>query len=190
MRILLALCLSGCSVFKPVTDESRYYVLTDLPGKAPRALGAPLVGLERIELPEYLNRPELVARLGNNQLKIYENERWGEPIKDGIGRTLRRDLAVMLGAERIDEPPWSTDGPPALVVEVELRRFERTGEHAVELEATWLLRDGKSGKTLVTHTSTLRQRIEGSGTSVTVQALSQLLASLSSEIAETVRARR
>src|SRR5688572_23267867 len=101
--VLLVLVLSGCSVLKPVTDETRYYVLNDLPAKTPQLLGAPSIGLEPVQLPEYLNRSELVARLGSNELKIYDSDRWGEPIKEGIERTLRRDLAVLLGAERVDE---------------------------------------------------------------------------------------
>jgi uncharacterized protein len=186
---LLVLLLSGCSVLKPVTDNTRYYVLNDLPAKTPQMLGAPSIGLEPVQLPEYLNRSELVARLGSNELKIYDSHRWGEPIKEGIERTLRRDLAVLLGAERVDEPPWA-EGPPSMVIEIELRRFERVGDDQVELDATWVLRDGKSGKTLVARSTHATEKVDGKGAQATVDALSRALASLSKEIANTVRGRR
>ncbi len=121
---LAALFATGCSFLKARSDPTRYFVLTASAPEKPAPPPAIAVGLERVELPEYLVRAELVTRSGSNQLQIAEYEVWGEPIKDGFARTLRRDLEKELGGN-VAAAPFEPSAKPDVTVAIEVQHFER-----------------------------------------------------------------
>jgi uncharacterized lipoprotein YmbA len=183
--ILVALALRllpGCSFLKARSDPTRYFVLTSAEPTAPVTAAPIVVGVEHIELPEYLMRPELVTRTAENQLAIAEYDRWGEPLKDGFSRTLRRDLENQLGTGHVIMAPFDPTNRPALTLELDVRRFERVGNVAAVLEARWTIRDGKSGAELATRDSRQRAPLAGADAKATVVALSQALAAFAAEV--------
>src|SRR4051812_47094948 len=130
MRTLVMVCLvaAGCSLFKKSSDPLRFFVLT---AKEPATTTAPAasvrVGIDRVELPEYLVRDEMVTRLASNELKVSDFDRWGEPLKDSFARTLRHDLGNQLGDAQVVEKPYGASQPD-LLLDVDVRRFERTAD--------------------------------------------------------------
>jgi uncharacterized lipoprotein YmbA len=180
--------IGACSFLKAKPDPTQYFVLTSEERKAPAATAPRLLGVDRIELPEYLMRPEIATRTESNQLKIAEYDRWAESLKDGLSRTLRRDLERQLGGHVL-AAPFDPSHKPALVADVEVRRFERVLPVGAVLEATWTLRDGATGTVLVTQEASLRQPVTSNDTSAAVAALSSTLAALAAQIADAVRAR-
>jgi uncharacterized lipoprotein YmbA len=86
--------------------------------------------------------------------------------------------------------PFDPANRPPLIVDVEVRRFERVADEGAVLEASWTIRDGKSGNTLIMRDSRARQPVSSKDTRTTVAALSRALSGLAGEIAEAVRARR
>ena len=179
---------AACSFLKPKSDPTQYFVLSSDEGQPPHP-SAQVVGIDRIELPEYLTRPELVTRTEANQLKISDYERWGEPLKDGFSRTLRTDLERQLGLGHAVAAPFDPTHRPAVTVDVEVRRFEKVTPEGAVLEATWTLRDSTSGPALETKAVRLVEPLPRSDTRATVAALSQALSKLASLIAQAVRAR-
>jgi uncharacterized protein len=180
--------LGACSFLKPHADPTKYYVLTAAPLEAP-AQATPLsVGVDRITLPEYLQRPELVARRGSNELQVSEYDRWGEPLKDGFARALRQDLALRLAKDQVMQAPWEAARAPDVVVDVDVRRFERVDDAAAELHAGWSLRNGRDGTVAMRRDASLRQPLRGKDGQATAAALSEAVAALSAEIAEAARA--
>jgi uncharacterized lipoprotein YmbA len=183
-----ALALDGaCSFLKARSDPTRYFVLTSKEPKEPVPASSVIVGVNQVELPEYLMRPELVARSASNQLTISDYDRWGEPLKEGFARTFRRDLENQLGAGHVVAAPFDPARRPALSIDLEVRRFERAGEEGALLEASWRIRDGKSGATVAAHDSRKLTALSGHEVSATVAALSSALAALAEEIAAAVR---
>ena len=183
---LLLRLLPGCSFLKARSDPTRYYVLTSAEPKLPATAIPLVIGVEHIELPEYLLRAELVTRTASNQLAIAEYDRWGEPLKDGFARTLRRDLENQLGAGHVIAAPFDPTNRPPLTVDLEVRRFERVGNADAALEARWTIREGKSGATLVTRDSRQRVPLAGTDATATVVALSSALAAFAGEIGAAV----
>ena len=70
-----------------------------------------------------------------------------------------------------------------------MRRFERVGGTA-QLDAGWLLRDGKSDRVLVSKVAHVEEKLSEDSTQAAVDALGRALAVLAGEIADAVRARR
>ncbi len=188
---LLALALvlplaAACSFLKARSDPTRYFVLT--PSAPTQATPVPVaVGLDRVELAEYLLRPELVTRSASNQLRMAEYEVWGEPLKDGFTRTLRRDLENELGGATVVAAPFDPATRPDLAVAVEVQRFERVAGEGAVLDARWTVRDLKSGTVLHRRDAHERQPAEADGQAA-VAALSRDVAALAAEIAAAVRA--
>jgi uncharacterized lipoprotein YmbA len=180
---------AACSFLKARSDPTRYFVLTSSERPAPSPSTAVVLGIERVQLPEYLMRPELVTRSATNQLTFAEYQQWGEPLKDGFSRTLRHDLENELGPDHVVEAPFDPASKPAVVVDVEVRRFERVAGQGAVLEATWTLRDGANGNTLVTREAHERRAVSGDDPRATVAALSGTVTALAGEVAGAARAR-
>ncbi|MCU1279795.1 MAG: putative lipoprotein [bacterium] len=178
---------AGCSFLKARSDPTRFYVLTSQGEKRRTAPSSMTVGIDRIELPEYLIRPELVTRSASNQLTIAEFDRWGEPIKDGFTRTFRQDLEHELGAGRVLAAPFDPASRPSFSVDVEVRRFERVGNEGTLLEANWTIHNGTGTATLAARDSRIHTPLSGSDSSATVAALSTSVAILAEEVAAALR---
>jgi len=162
-------------------------VLTPTAPRSGTAPPATTVGIDRIELPDYLMRPELVTRAASNQLTIAGEDVWGEPIKDGFARTLRHDLESELGGARVATAPFEPATRPDLAVDVEVQRFERVAGAGALLEARWTVRDVKAGTVVAQRQARLQQPARDGDAHAAVAALSRDVAALAAEIAGVVR---
>jgi uncharacterized lipoprotein YmbA len=93
---------AGCGNSEP----SRYYILTPMASShtAQAAISDDpelTVGIDPIELPQYLDRAQIVTRTTRNELDFAEFDRWAEPLGDNFGRVLLEDLSTLLSAHRI-----------------------------------------------------------------------------------------
>jgi uncharacterized lipoprotein YmbA len=177
---------SGCSILQPRTDPTRYYVLTAVSSKTEAPPATRSIGIERISLPDYLARPELVRRTAENELKIADYEHWGEPLKDGFGRTLHEDLALLLGTDRVYDSPFDPSQVD-FILDVDVIRFERVGENAADLDVRYALREGRSGNTIASRETHKHQPFSDHDTQQAVSALSKLIAAFAEEVAKAVR---
>lgn len=146
-RLLLGalslLLLGGCALGKQSTP-SRYYVLSSLPEKTEllNTNGAlvPTIGVGRVEIPSYLDRPQIVRRIGENELKANEFQRWAEPLSDSTTRVLRENLSELLGPDKVTAFPWLTPFKSDYEIHVVILRYEPLNEmREVELRVFWRL---------------------------------------------------
>lgn len=180
--------LAGCSsLLEPRPDLSRFYVLTPQPvaGQvSPASTGARLsLGLGPITMPSYLDREQIVTRIGPNELRLSENDRWAEPLQSNFAHVLAQDLTLRLGAARIQPFPWYAATPIDYQVEVAVHRFETDASGRGELIAHWTIIDGHNKNLLDSGDTTLAQSGAPGDTVANVAALSQTVAALSDQIA-------
>lgn len=185
--VIALLGVSGCGG----TKETRFYVLTPLPAaERPGDASAgenPAIGLLPVSLPEQLDRPEIVTRMGENMLQLAEFDRWAAPLQENFTRVLAGNLAVLVPTERLSVFPWGKAGSPDYEVAVEVARFEGSLGGDCSLVARWsvLKRDGK--RVAVTGTSSYREPA-GDSYATLVAAHSRLVAALSRDIAMALKA--
>jgi len=182
---LAAALVPGCASAPPV----RLYVVTPIPGPAPAARApGPGIVVAAVRLPEYLERPQLVTRRGDNRLQLEEFHQWGGNLAKDLTRVMAENLALLLGSDAVVAAPHTLRLKPDYRVETEVLRFERSGDGRVHLAAKWWLQRGSDGSILASATTALASEplAESAGAEGTVAAMSGVYGELSRVIAQAV----
>ena len=189
---LIGLLVSGCGSFSPRPDPSRFFTLTPLPQaeetatkRAADSVGIS-VGIGPIRFPEYLDRQEIVTRIGQNQIDVSENDRWAAPLEENFTRVLSQNLSALVPTQWINPYPWPIDKRPSYQVEIEVLRFEANAAGDVQLSARWVVLDANKKNSIHYRESRLSRRAKTKSTEASVAALSEALGDLSREIADAV----
>ncbi len=66
-----------------------------------------IVGLGPIRIPEYLNRPQIMVAISDNQYSISEEHRWAENLDQNILLALYKVLPAQLNTDHVLRYPWS-----------------------------------------------------------------------------------
>jgi len=176
---------SGCSSAPP----TRFYVVTPLAGPAAAAPAhGPRVVVASVRLPEYLDRPQLVTRSGDNRLQLEEFHQWGGNLSKDLTRVMAENLSQLLGSDAVVAAPHTLRMRPDYRVELEVLRFERGGDARVHLTAKWWLQRGAEGAPLASPTTALASEPlpEAATFEATVAAMSGLYGELSRAIARAI----
>ncbi len=189
LQVLAALLLAtgiltGCGS----TPRSNHYMLTSGADDVPTG-DSPSIGVGPVSVPEYLNRDPLVYRRSHNQLQISNEERWAEPLQDGITRVLALNLATQLDTGNVQAFPYHARRRPEFGVKLRVLRLDAEASSA-RLVAEWLLYRPATGEALERRLTTLKTAIDPDG-DLPAQipgAYSTLLWDLSEEIAAGIRA--
>jgi uncharacterized protein len=182
---------AGCSgILAPRPNLTRYYLLSPMAeGAATSERGSDVeftVGLGPLQLPDYLNRTERAVRVGPNQMRFLENERWAEPLDVSVTRVLSQNLTGRLERIRVVTLPTILPVQCAYDVPLEILRFESTAKGDAELDARWSIKDGKTGKILITNETRFVEPAKGPGADAAITALNRALGRWSDEIASTL----
>jgi hypothetical protein len=170
------------------SEPARYWILTPLDGELADAPVERKLGVGPLELPAYLDRAGVVTRSGT-RLEVADFDLWGQPLADNAVAVLGRNLERLLPGASVELFPWKVPARELDArVAVRIARFEADGEGAVQLEASWDLRDGSGTELLASGRSSVREPA-GETVEEIVGAMSRALAELSREIAAQLEAR-
>ncbi len=186
--------VGGCSLLAPRADPSRFFVLSPLrhsgvdeAREAPEGIS---LGLGPITVPAYLDRAQMVTRVGPNQVEFSESNRWAEPLETNFTRVLAQNLKVLLRTDDVVVYPWLASQQPDYAVRIDVLRFECDGDGNAQLSARWTIKDGQGKQLLDTRDANLSERALSTGAEGSVAALSAMLGDLSREIAAAVSSLR
>lgn len=175
-------CLAACA-----SAPSRFYTLAPIASAQAKhpsggAASQLAIKIEPVEIPDYLNRPQIVTREGLNGVKLAEFDRWAGSLSENISTVLAEDLAQLLGSDHVlvnEGPPLEK---PDYTVAMRLLRLDCLPGDRVLLKAQWRL-FSRDGKREVSHVSDITQKITDSEYGTMVAAVNQALAQVSREIA-------
>jgi uncharacterized lipoprotein YmbA len=178
--------LSGCFG----SPRETYYTLSAGAAvtAAPSASGesAYSIAVGPITLPEVVDRPQFVLRVGPNEVTFVELHRWAGPLKSEIPRIIADNLAVDLNVKRVAAYPQSAGENATYRVLVDIQRFDSTLGESVTIDALWTVKRVSDGA-LRTGRSTARESGSGGTYEAMVAAHSRALAAISREIADALR---
>ena len=185
--LLIGLCLAqlaGCGVTKP----SRYYLLTPAEGQSAGVLNtaSPVVGIGPLAFPAYLDRPEIVLRSGDNELRYAGSDRWAEPLKTAFNRTLAENLSIMLPTDRTAIHPWPRSVVLDYQVIIDVTRFDADASGTVILTAGWELMRSSDSTVIERSKATYTEAAGNTGYPAIVAAQSRVVERLSRDIAAAI----
>ncbi len=184
----IALLVSGCGSSAP----SRFYTLNSL--KPAETVQQPagekintIVRIGPVDIPDYLDRPQIVTRTGQSELAIAEFDRWGGSLRNDVSRVLIENLSSIFIAGGVTVVPWKQFAPGAYRVPLTITRLDVTPGGSLYLKAQFSIID-KDGRTVtVIRETSISRPVDGTGYNVVVAAISDALAELSREVAGSVR---
>lgn len=182
----LLLLLGACGS----SPRTNHYLLTA--GEMPVPTGhTPSLGIGPIEIPQYLNRNALVYRRDGNQLQVSGQDRWAEPLTDGMQRILAINLAGLLDTVDVSYFPWHPRRTPDFGIKVTVLNLDANDRRA-RLVAEWLVYAGTTDAPVARRISDLRQDLPAGELSPgqVAPAYSELLYQLSAIIAGEIRTAR
>jgi uncharacterized lipoprotein YmbA len=180
---VIAAFVGGCA-----SPASHLYTLTPAPASA--AAQAPSnvsVVVGPVSVPAAVDVPEIVVSTGPNQVAHDEFNRWASPLQSNISRVVAENLVAMLGTPRVMLFQQALNTPHDYQVAIEVQSFDSAPGAAATLNALWVVRRVKDGKTQTGRTSD-REPITQKGYDALVAAHSRALGRMSQDIADTIRA--
>jgi uncharacterized protein len=185
---MTAVGLGGCAGSAP----SRFYVLSAVStSQAPQPLLGELrevaIGVGPVELPSYLDRPQMATRAGPYELEFAEFHQWAEPLATNVTRVLSENLSHLLGTDRLAMYPWPRSTPVAYQVRVQMTYFEGTLGEQSRLIAQWQIIEVEAQQEVRRQTSQFQPAVEVADYGSLAAALSQGLGALSQDIAAALR---
>jgi uncharacterized lipoprotein YmbA len=145
---------------------------------------APAIGIRPVVLPKYVDRLNIVTTAGPRRLLLDEQNLWAEPLDENVTRVLAENLSALLATDRVHFHPWP-HGAVDYQIDVNVVRLTGTLGGESDLQALWTVHAEKGEKLVATRRTVLR-RPAGDDYEAFVAALSDSLADLSREIAESI----
>lgn len=191
---VLLFALAGCL---GSSRPARFYTLAplqvrDVPSST--ATDATLA-IGPVELPDYVDRPQIVSRTGANELVVAEFDRWGGSLESEITGSLLATLRDRLASEQITVAPWRSAilaGRAMYRAAVSVSRFDGIPGQSVVLQGRWELFAQSGGKeeSLGVREAGLTEKVEGAGYDALVAAMQRALVRFGQQMADAVATAR
>lgn len=185
---LAAALAAGCAS----SPEPSFYTLraqgeaAQAPGKA--QTGTPVViEIGPVIVPELVDRPQIVVRLGPAQVGRDEFARWADTLRAQIASVLAQNLTRAFPAAMVSIGPVWVAGIPAYRVSIDVQRFESELGGDADIAALWSVYPPGDGQA-VNGRAQVREAAAGPGYDAIVEAHSRALAKVSADIARAIRA--
>ena len=146
------------------------------------------VGVGPVNMPAYLDRPQIVTRAAAHRLELSEFNVWAEPLMESIPRVIIVNLSNMLQSTRVFLlPRRDTAIPLSYRVTLAIARFDGKLGGDVQLVARWIMYKGEGEYPLMTKVSIIAEASGGSGYENLITAQNRALKKLSQEIADAIK---
>ena len=177
---LTVVCFSGCSTRSHPAD---FYLLSPQPLPQLAAQDG-LIGVFPVRVPDYLDRPQIVTRTGENTLDLNEFNRWAEPLRVNITAILVQNLSHLLGTDGVINTSQNFGLPLRFQVDVDVLRFDGELGGKVILSGRWSIFSDDGKQTVVGRGFSFHEQTQSETYEEYVAALSRTIAELSRVIAE------
>lgn len=184
---LAAALLTGCFG----SPRPEFYALRT--GAEPAIASLPMLGLAigPLDLPRYLDRPELVTRAADradDRLLVADAHRWGGSLASDVLRVVADDLSRLLGTARVVVYPAQPRFPADYRVVLDVREFAGELGGPVTLRMRWTLVAAADGSAVAVEESHVEQPTASASYAALVEAESAALRTVTLAIAERIAA--
>jgi len=183
---VVVLSTTGCGNSPP----SDFFVLTPMPqGRpAPARDESLVVGVGPVDIPDYLNRAQIVTRAGPNRLDVDEFNRWGGSYVSNLASVVAQNLSVLLGTDDVHVIPANEPVTPRYRVILSVARLDGALGEDVILDARWIITGPRPREQLDSGRTVAREASDGGSYEAYVAAQSRAVETLSRDIAADISA--
>nr|WP_246654285.1 PqiC family protein [Azospirillum formosense] len=97
--------------------------------------GPKVVLLRQVGIARYLERPQIVRSSENYRLEVMENDWWGEPLGEMLGRVLADELRQRLSRSVVVSEAGTVSANPDATIEVDVQRLDEDASGTLVLQA-------------------------------------------------------
>ncbi len=126
--------LIGCTTATPA-PHIHYLMRSDAPDRSERVSSPARVGIRKVTVAPYLDRPGLVLESAPSQVRSARYHEWAEPLAKGLRSLLRAELSSTLGADVDDNEAQASHWTYA--IDVTIDQFHGTSAGDALLVASW-----------------------------------------------------
>lgn len=179
--------IMGCAS----TPPSKFYILNSIERQEAHQKGSDAmqhvaIGIGSLEIPDYLDRSQMVIR-SSSELKVDEFNRWAGSLKENISSVLAENLSLLLSTDRVFVHPWISDDAVTYWLHVEIIRLDVMPGDAVTMKALWTISGDRGKKEYITRTSEFTEKVSENSYGMMVAAMSRTLEKLSQEVASEIK---
>lgn len=98
------------------------------------------VGLGPIKIPDYLNRPQILVAISDNQYTLSEEHRWAEKLDQNILLALYKVLPEQLNTEHLIRYPWAQRQEVDYQVGIDILDLTVDAQGQSQLIAQWFIK--------------------------------------------------
>lgn len=180
-----AVMMTGCS------SKSNFYQL--YPQQAVETnsrahLKSTVIGVDEVDLADYLDKPQIVTRLSAGRLSLHEEDRWAGALDKNIQSILTQNLSKSLPYYTFLASPWDEPVKDRYRIYVDVDRFDGDMNGTVTFEGRWSLVDREDDRIVtgekVNYVKQGNPTLEG-----IVATQSKIVSWLSSDIVKKIRGR-
>ena len=177
----------GCASTQP----SKFYILNSIEKQEAQPKGSDAmqnvtIGIGSIEIPDYLDRSQIVTRSSRSELKVDEFNRWAGSLKENISLVLAENLSLLLSTDRVFVHPWIPADSVNYWIHVEIIRLDVIPGDTVTMKALWTISGDRGKKEYITHTSEFTEKLREGSYGMMVDTMSRTFGKLSHEIASEI----
>lgn len=178
------LYLYGCS-----SPPSNFYLLSSLELHQANHLHAQPIylGLGPIDIAQYLQQPQIITRLSDNQVNINEFHRWAEPLADGVKRIINQNLSLLVPSNHIANYPWPVKTRVDYRISMTIVRFDVQYNGESVLVARWKITNEDTTKTYLSRANRYSSYANINDYSSIVGSMNENITNLCRDIAEHLR---
>ncbi len=174
------------------TPATQFYKLNSLPStqqENPAALpGMDIaIGVGPVELPEFLDRPQIVTRKSQNQLEISEFHRWAASFPRDFSRVLAKNISTLVPTDRVALYPWDDTFSPTYQIKLAVEQFDGQLGERVFLRVIWVVVGQEGANELVVRKTVIEEPVLTNDYEGLVAAQSKALATLSQAIVDEIK---
>jgi len=186
--IAIVVLSSGCSARSLTRQE---YVLRGVvPAGLPSPVletGGPTVSVGPVELPLYLQRPQIVTRVDANRVRSTESHVWAEDLSRSIARAVLTNITVLLPTDRAWLFPGLGSGVPDYRVLIRVDELAGNAGGEVVLDAQWSITAADASTVPASRRTRLTRPSQVDDYGAIVEAMVELVGEMSREIADELR---
>ena len=144
------------------------------------------IGVGPVELPKFLDRPQIVTRKSQYRVAFSEFHRWAGSFSEDFLRVLAKNISVLLPVDRVSAYPWTDQFSPTYCIPLTVDQFDgQLGGHVV-LNMTWSVWNQKDVNEPVLKHTRIKEPVLAENYDALVEAQSRAIATLSRAIVDEI----